>query len=215
LPVYKKWATLANFVYLPMKTPKLLALLATFGAAAFFAVAADAPAPDASTAAPAAPATYSVTLTSTHMCCGNCVKGAATAVKGIDGVTAVGSQADKSIVVTAPDKATAQKAVDALTGAGFYGKSSSDDIKVSSDTGATATKVSSITISNLHLCCGKCVTAVNGILSGVSGVTANDAKTGAKSFTVTGDFSPKDVMDALQKGGLTGKVVATVPEAKS
>ena len=28
---------------------------------------------------------------------------------------------------------------------------------------------------------------------------ANDAKTGAKSFTVTGDFSAQDVMAALQK----------------
>ncbi len=188
-----------------MKTPKILALIATFGAAAFFAVAADAP----------APSTYSVTLSDVHMCCGNCVKGAAAAVKSIDGVTAVGSTADHTVVVTAPDKATAQKAVDALTGAGFFGKSSSDDIKVSTDTGATTTKVSSMEIDNLHLCCGKCVTAVNGILAKVPGYAANDAKQGAKSFTVTGDISPKDVMDALQKGGLTGKVGATKPEVKS
>jgi copper chaperone CopZ len=191
-----------------MKTPKLLALLATFGAAAFFAVAADAP-------APAAPAGYSVTLTDVHMCCGNCVKGTAAAVKGIDGVTAIGDTKASTIVVSAPDQATAQKAVDALTGAGFFGKSSTGDIKVSADTGATATKVSSMEISNLHLCCGKCVTAVNGILGKVAGVTGNDAKANAKSFTVTGDFSPKDVMDALQKGGLTGKVGATKPEVKS
>jgi len=194
-----------------MKTPKLLALLATFGAAAFFAVAADAPAP----AAAAAPASYSVTLSNAHMCCGSCVKGAAAAVKGIDGVTAIGDTKAGTIAVTAPDKATAQKAVDALTGAGFFGKSSSADIKVNADTGAKADKVSSMEVDNLHLCCGKCVTAVNDILSKVPGVTANDAKTGAKSFTVSGDFSPKDVMDAFQKGGLTGKVGATKPEVKS
>jgi copper chaperone CopZ len=188
-----------------MKTPKLLALLATFGAAAFFAVAADAP----------APTTYSVTLSATHMCCGNCVKGAAAAVKSIDGVTAVGSTADHTIVVTAPDKATAQKAVDALTGAGFFGKSSSDDIKVNADTGAKTDKVASMEIDNLHLCCGKCVTAVNTILSGVPGYAGNDAKQGAKSFNVTGTISPKDVMDALQKGGLTGKVAATTPVPKT
>jgi copper chaperone CopZ len=193
-----------------MKTPKLLALLATFGAAAFFAVAADAPA-----AAPAAPAPYTLTLSGVHMCCGNCVKGAAAAVKDLTGVTAVGDTKTGTVAISAPDKATAQKAVDALTGAGYFGKSSTADIKVSADTGATATKVSSLEISNLHLCCGKCVTAVNGILGKVAGVTANDAKANAKSFTVTGDFSPKDVMDALQAGGLTGKAGATKPETKS
>jgi copper chaperone CopZ len=197
-----------------MKTPKLLALATAFGAVAFLAVAADSPAPAAASgsAPAAAPSTYTVTLSSVHMCCGNCVKGASKAVSSLSGVTAVGSTDDGSVVVTAPDKATAQKAVDALTNAGFYGTSSSADIKVNSDTGATTTKVSSLEISNLHLCCGKCVNAVNDILSKVDGVTGNTAKTKATTFTVTGDFSPKAVMDALQAGGLTGKVGATIPE---
>jgi copper chaperone CopZ len=190
-----------------MNTPKFLALATFFSTAAFLAVAADAPAPDA------APASYTVTLTDVHMCCGSCVKGAAAAVSSLKDVTAVGDQAGKSIAVTAPDKATAQKAVDALTNKGFFGKSSSADIKVNADTGAKADKVSSLEISNLHLCCGKCVTAVNSVLSKVDGVTGNTAKANAASFTVTGDFSPKAVMDALQKAGLTGKAGATTPEA--
>jgi hypothetical protein len=37
-------------------------------------------------------------------------------------------------------------------------------------------------------------------------VTGNTAAKGAKSFTVTGDFNDKQVFDALQKAGLTGKV---------
>ena len=188
-----------------MKTPQFLALASIFSAAAFLAVAADAP-------APAAAAPYTLSLTDVHMCCGSCVKGAAAAVSSLSGVTAVGDQAGKSIAVTAPDKATAQKAVDALTNKGFFGKSSDAAIKVNADTGATTAKVSSLEISDLHLCCGKCVTAVNAIVSKVDGVTGNTAKANATSFTVTGDFSPKAVMDALQKGGLTGKAGATKPE---
>ncbi len=198
-----------------MKTPKLLALITAVGAAAFLAVTAHAqtPAPAAASgSAAAAPTPYTLTLSGAHICCGNCVKGITTAVASLNGVTAVGSTSDGTIAITAPDKATAQKAVDALTGAGFYGMSSDAAIKVNADTGATATKVSSLTISNLHLCCGKCVTAVKGILSKVDGVTGNTVKANAASFTVTGDFSPKAVMDALQKGGLTGTAGATVPE---
>ncbi|HTB63434.1 MAG TPA: hypothetical protein VK737_07580 [Opitutales bacterium] len=194
-----------------MKTSKLLALTGIFGTAAFLAVAADAPAPAAASAA--APATYTVTLSDVHMCCGNCVKGAATAVAGLPGVTAVGTQGADTVVVTAPDKATAQKAVDALTNSGFFGKSSDAAIKVNADTGATAGKVSSLDISNLHLCCAKCVTAVNDVLGKVPGVTGNTAKVKAATFTVTGDFSPKAVMDAFQAAGLTGKAGATKPEA--
>lgn len=177
-----------------MKTPKLLALVTAFGAAAFLAVAADAPA-----AAPAAPTPYTLTLTGAHVCCGSCVKGITATVASLSGVKAVGSTSDKTIAITAPDKATAQKAVDALTGAGFFGTSSDAAIKVNADTGATTGKVSSLAISNLHLCCGSCVTAVNDILKTVPGVTGNDAKVKATSFTVTGDFSPKAVMDAFQK----------------
>ena len=63
-----------------------------------------------------------------------------------------------------------------------------------------------MTITDLHLCCGKCVSAVHKTVSAVPGVTGDTATKGAKSFDVTGDFNDKDVMDALQKAGLTGKV---------
>jgi hypothetical protein len=41
----------------------------------------------------------------------------------------------------------------------------------------------------------------------VSGVKAHTAPKSAKSFEVTGDFNDKDLMTALQKEGLTGKIV--------
>jgi len=57
----------------------------------------------------------------------------------------------------------------------------------------------------VHLCCGKCVKALNAALGTVPGVTGNTAAKGVKTFEVTGDFNDKEVFVALQKAGLTGQ----------
>jgi copper chaperone CopZ len=77
---------------------------------------------------------------------------------------------------------------------------------VSAETGAKDAKVASATLNDVHLCCPKCVKAVNSALGEVKGVASNNAEKGAKTFEVKGDFSPKDVAGSLQKSGLTGKV---------
>jgi periplasmic mercuric ion binding protein len=145
-------------------------------------------------------------LTDVHICCQSCVKGAQKVIATVPNVKGDVSEDDEIITLTAPDTATVQKAVDALLEAGFYGKCSDSNIKISSDTGAKGQKVKTMTITGLHLCCKKCVTAVNKTVSAIPGVTGNTAAVNAKSFDVTGDFNDKDVMDALQKAGLTGKV---------
>lgn len=151
-------------------------------------------------------ADVSVKLTDVHLCCQSCVKGVDTALEKVKGVTAAADQEEGTVNLTGPDKATVQKAVDALVDAGYFGKSSNPDIKVNADTGARDQKVQTLKIEGLHLCCAKCVKAVNGVLDNVSGVKANTAAKGVKTFTVTGDFNEKEVLTALQKAGLTGKV---------
>jgi periplasmic mercuric ion binding protein len=148
-----------------------------------------------------------VTLSEVHLCCDSCVKGANKAVATVDGTTAVCDKAAHTIVLTAADSATVQKAVDALVKGGFYGKSSDAGIKIVSVTGATGAKVQTLKVSGVHLCCPKCVTAVQKAMKDVPGVTGNDGLVkGAESFTITGDFKDSDVFDALQKAGLTGKI---------
>jgi len=158
------------------------------------------------TVALSAHADSTVKLTDVHLCCQSCVKGVNKAVSKVDGVKADASMDDKTITLTGPDAATVQKAVDALTSAGYYGKSSDAAIKVNGETGAKGEKVKSLKVDDVHLCCGKCVKSVNEALKDVPGVTGNTAAKGAKSFTITGDFNDKDAMDALQKAGLTGHV---------
>ena len=60
-------------------------------------------------------------------------------------------------------------------------------------------------VQGVHLCCGKCVKAVNEALGTVAGVKGNTAAKGVDSFEVTGEFNDQEVFDALQKAGLTGK----------
>lgn len=150
-------------------------------------------------------AEVTVTITDVHLCCQSCVKGVAKAVADVGGLTATADQDAGTVTLTGPDTATVQKGADALVAAGFFGKCSEATIKLNAETGAKNQKVQSIKIEGVHLCCGKCVKAVNEVLGTVPGVTGNTAAKGANSFEVTGDFNDKDVFDALQKAGLTGR----------
>jgi copper chaperone CopZ len=151
-------------------------------------------------------ADQTVKLTDVHICCQSCVKGVQKAIANVGGLAANADMDDKTVTLTGPDNATLQKGVDALTAAGYYGKSSDPAIKVNGETGAKDKKVQTMKVENVHLCCGKCVKSVNLVLGSVSGVTTNTATKGATSFTVSGDFNEKEAMDALQKAGLTGHV---------
>jgi len=157
--------------------------------------------------APVSRADSTVTLTKVHLCCDSCVKGVAKAVGKVDGASAVCDKEAQTVVITAPDSATAQKTVDALVKAGYFGKSSDDSIMVKTTTSAKGEKVSTLKVSGVHLCCPKCAKAVHAAVAAVPGVTGDEGiAKGAETFTVTGDFKDSDVFDALQKAGLTGKV---------
>ena len=147
-----------------------------------------------------------VNISNVHLCCDKCVQGVDKAVGDITGVKAAADKATKIIVLTAPDKPTLQKAADALVAAGYFGESSDPDVKIVSVTGAKNDKVQTLKVADVHLCCPKCIKALNMALKEVPGVTTNDAVKGAKFFTITGDFNDADVFKALQKNGLTGKV---------
>lgn len=148
----------------------------------------------------------SVKLTGVHLCCKSCVKGVEKAVGTVSGANSTSDADGGTVTITASDDATAQKAVDALVAAGYFGKSENPAIKVAAETGAKDAKVSTLTVNDVHLCCGKCVKAVNTALGEVKGVASNNAEKGAKTFEIKGDFNPKDVAASLQKAGLTGKV---------
>ena len=94
-----------------------------------------------------------------------------------------------------------------LVAAGYFGKSEDAAIKLADTSGAKDANIASLTVNEVHLCCAKCVKAVNAALGEVKGVTSNTAEKGAKSFEIKGEFNAKEVFAALQKAGLTGKAV--------
>ena len=151
-------------------------------------------------------ADVSITLTNVHLCCQKCVDGANKTVSLVEGATAVPDKTAHTVVITAPDTATVQKAVDALVKAGFYGGCSDDSIKINGETGAKGEKVQTLKVKGVHLCCPSCVKAVKKAMAGVPGVTSDTCAKGVETFEVTGDFKDSDVFDALKKAGLTGKV---------
>jgi copper chaperone CopZ len=148
----------------------------------------------------------STKISNVHLCCQSCVKGVEKAVADVKGVTATVDKDAETVTLTGPDKAAVQKAADALVAAGYFGKTSDDRIKLAAATGATGKKVHTLKLQGVHLCCGKCVSTVDKAVKSVNGVKEHTAKKNADSFEVNGDFNDKEVIDALQKAGLTGKV---------
>jgi copper chaperone CopZ len=149
-------------------------------------------------------ADVTVKISNVHLCCKSCVDIATKVVTSVDGATAKVDKDERTVEITAPDTATAQKAADALVKAGFFGECSDASVKINAETGAKGEKVQTLKVEGVHLCCPKCVKAVNAALKDVPGVTTNTATKGATSFEVRGDFKDSDVFAALQKAGLTG-----------
>ena len=145
-------------------------------------------------------------LSDVHLCCQSCVKGVKAAVSKVPGATTSVDADEGTVTLNGPDLATVQKAADAVVRAGYFGKSSDPSIKLASDTGAGGHNVQSMKVEGVHLCCGKCVSAVDKAVKSVPGVKAHTAVKNAESFDVTGDFNDQAVFAALQKAGLTGKV---------
>ena len=145
-------------------------------------------------------------ISGVHLCCKGCVTGAETAVSKVSDVKAEVDQEEGTVTLSGPDAAAVQKAATALVAAGYFGKSSDEGIKLDYPSGASGAKVSSLKVEGTHLCCAKCVKAVDKAVESVSGAKAHTATKGAKTFEVTGDFNDKDLISALQKEGLAAKV---------
>jgi periplasmic mercuric ion binding protein len=142
----------------------------------------------------------------THLCCGQCVAAVGKVLKGVDGVKGACDQKTHTVTITAKDDETAQKAVDALVAAGFTGETNSKTVKAKDESGVTAGKVKSLTLTDVHDCCGQCNNAIKAALKKVEGVKADTAKAKETSFEVTGDFDAEAVVKALSDAGFASKV---------
>jgi copper chaperone CopZ len=147
-----------------------------------------------------------VELKNVHLCCGACVKGVATIVKGIEGASATCDQKGKSVTITATDAKTAQKVLDALAAGGFHGETSTKDAAFKDDSGVTPGKVKSLTLTGVHNCCGSCCRSIKETVKKVEGVTGDTAMPRETTFEVTGDFDAAALVKALNSAGFHVKV---------
>jgi copper chaperone CopZ len=150
--------------------------------------------------ASAASAETKVTVSETHLCCGQCLRGVEAALKDVKGVTHKSSQSDKTIELTAESDEAAQKAIDALASAGFCGKLNNDKVNFK-PVAANGTAAQKIEITGIHNCCGACTTAIKKAVTGVSGVSGTNIKNRDTTFAVEGNFKPSEVVKALTDAG--------------
>ncbi|MDX1944487.1 MAG: hypothetical protein SFU86_03700 [Pirellulaceae bacterium] len=140
-----------------------------------------------------------VTVSDTHLCCGQCLKGVDAALKDVAGVKHTSSQSAKTIELVAESDAAAQKAIDALAAAGFYGKLDNQAVKFKDVAGAEG-KVERAELAGVHNCCGACTQAIKKAIK-VDGVVADTVKPKAESFVVEGNFDLAAVVKGLLDAG--------------
>jgi copper chaperone CopZ len=154
----------------------------------------------------AARAETKVVLKDTHLCCPMCVAAVGKILKTVDNVTGECDRTAKTVTITAPDAATAQKALDALAAGGFHGNTGNKDLAIKDDSGAAKGKVKSLTVVGVHDCCGMCNAAIKKALKTVDGVKEDTATAKSDTFEVTGDFDAEAVVKALNAAGYHVKV---------
>jgi copper chaperone CopZ len=142
-----------------------------------------------------------------HLCCKQCVKVVGGILGKVDGVS--DAQCDipnKTITFTAKDADAANKAVKALVDGGFWGSATLDgkDLKLPATT-ASKDKTNEVTVLKVHVCCGMCQSAINGLFKDAK--VTYSPKGPQKDVTITGtDLTAAGVLEALNKAGFTGTI---------
>jgi mercuric ion binding protein len=149
----------------------------------------------------AALAETKVEVKGVHLCCGACVKGVATALKGIDGVGAKCDRDNGTVTLTAADEAAARKGLDALGAAGYYGDTGNKELTIKPAANVPSGKVKSLSLSNTHNCCKACTKAIQSAVKKVDGVAGETVQPKKATFEVTGDFDAAALVKALNDAG--------------
>jgi len=147
-----------------------------------------------------------VKLTGVHLCCQGCVNAANTALMSVEGVHSRSEMENGTVTLTGKDDAAAQKALNALATAGFYGNSDNQNLVMKPGGTLPVGKIKSVKVSGIHNCCGPCCDAIKEAINSVQGVTSNTAKPRVTTFAVTGDFYAADLERALNRAGFSAQV---------
>lgn len=136
-------------------------------------------------------------LSGVHLCCSTCQKTVETVVEAIKGNQVKVNRTNNTVKILAPNKDSAQRSLNAMASAGFYGNSSSEQITMNySFDHETVSKTSLV---GNHNCCLSCASALKSSLLNVEGVETVTVK--KRSCKIKGQF---DIADALTAGNKAG-----------
>ncbi len=143
-----------------------------------------------------------------HICCGQCVKVVGKILEKVDGVSEVKADTKtKMVTFTAKDAGAAKAGVKALFDGGFYGKATEDgkELKVGAGGVKKGDQVKSVTVKNVHACCGLCHKEIKGLFADS---TVTFEGTGPQRTVVIegGSLEASAVLQALRKAGFNGMV---------
>ena len=151
-----------------------------------------------------------VRIKGVHLCCGACVAGVNEALDELKGVTDVAADRNGKVVVfKAKDDKTAKASLEALAKAGYYGRAAigDKDVKFPDPGVKKGTKVDKVVLSNVHLCCGACVTAAQKSLEKVNGLTRIAIDRNEKTISLGGKgVDLLKAIGALNDAGFYAKV---------
>ena len=145
-----------------------------------------------------------------HLCCNACNGAATGAVSSAGAKDAAASSG--TLTFTAANEGSAQKALDKLTAAGFWGTIESKTLRLNDDSGtvlppkAKPVKISSGTWKGAHNCCDGCTKALKEAIKGVAGVTSDDAASKSPVFVVKGEYDPSELIKAIHDAGYHAKL---------
>lgn len=151
-----------------------------------------------------------VAIKGVHLCCGGCVKAAGNALSKAKGVSNAKCDRDaQTVSFTATDAKAAKGGLRALARAGLAGSATIDGkaTHFPHQRVKRGTKADTVTLRGVHLCCGKCVKAVESAANGVAGVTSVEVDKKKRSATLTGSgIDVNAAIAALNKAGFSGRI---------
>ncbi|NGZ08613.1 MAG: hypothetical protein CV088_04390 [Nitrospira sp. LK70] len=145
-------------------------------------------------------------LKGVHLCCQGCVDAADDALMSVAGVTSHCDMEKGTVALTAGNDVAAQKALDALAAAGFYGRPGNQKLEMKPLSEIPTGKVNSLKVSGIHNCCEPCCEAIKEAIATVSGVTGDTAEPEATTFEVIGNFDAAVLVKALNAAGFSARV---------
>ncbi len=150
-----------------------------------------------------------VEMSGAHVCCPQCETIAKTVLGKVDGVTdAAADKGKKTITFTTKDEKVTATAVKALADAGYYGKVTDDGKEVKIDAATPkAEKADTVTIKNVHVCCGNCKKAVEALFKDAKIEYGKAGENKITDVKVSGkDLDKADVIKKLREAGFNGTI---------